>query len=128
MQLHVLFVLSFLLVSSALADELVLSGTPLTKVESTSNSTQRTALSPEDAEEYSVTIVKRGARYFWASRENRELHHHVSGVYHHFKDLTGGGYVKVETLSSGEVFAYYEHLNLGLVTITYWGTSPRYAP
>jgi len=88
-----------LAVSVVHADELVLSGLPSTKIESTAETTSRVQLSPALAEEYGAIIVKRG-----------------------------GGYLEVEASLGGEPVDYYEHVDLGLATITYWGKSPTFSP
>ncbi len=109
----------------------VLSVRPTVKVESNAASTQRFQLSDAEQEEFRVVITTRDGRYYWISREGRELIHHRSGVFHYFIDPTGGGYVKVvdtgllpESLRDpGPRVQYLEHVTLGLHTITYWGAS-----
>jgi hypothetical protein len=117
-------------------DQLVLSAQPATKVESGPGASERFILSGAQAQDFSVTIVKRGDRYFWASRENRELLHAVSGIYHLFIDPRGGGYIKVENQSllsesmrdPGPPVRYLEQVTLGLGTITYWGSTETFSP
>ncbi len=124
------FALVFVLASPGLA-QTVLSARPTVKVESNAASTQRFQLSDAEQEEFRVVITTRDGRYYWISREGRELMHHRSGVFHYFIDPTGGGYVKVvdtdllpESLRDpGPRVQYLEHVTLGLGTITYWGAS-----
>ncbi len=124
------FALVFVFASPGLA-QTVLSVRPTVKVESNAASTQRFQLSDAEQEEFRVVITIRDGRYYWISREGRELIHHRSGVFHYFIDPTGGGYVKVfdtglvpESLRDpGPRFQYLEHVTLGLETITYWGAS-----
>jgi hypothetical protein len=109
---------------------------PSTKVESGPDGTQHFALTTVQAQKFAVTIIRRGDRYFWASRENRELKHVVIGIYHYFIDLQGGGYVKVEDQSllsesmrdPGPSIRYLEQVTLGLGTLTYWGSAEQFSP
>jgi len=118
------------------ASTLVLNATPEIRVDSGSGATTRKILSESEQNGYRVLIVKDGEQYFWATRENRKLIHRISGAYHYFIDPQGGGYVKVfdtrflpESMrEQGPRFAYYEHLSLGLQTITYWGTADYLNP
>ena len=64
--------------AAAAEDQLVLSARPSSKVESGPDATQQFVLTSAQAQEFAVTIIKRGDRYFWA--------HTVSGIYHHFID------------------------------------------
>jgi hypothetical protein len=84
-----------LLASPGLTQIVVLDAKPTVKVESSKDSTERYQLSNTDQEKYRVRIIKDGERYLWASRENRELVHQLSGAFHLFVDSRGGGYVKV---------------------------------
>ena len=134
----IVIVVGLILIFSAqvCASTVVLNATPETRVDSDSGSTTRKILSESEQNEYRVLIVKDGEKYFWATRENRELIHRISGAHHYFIDPQGGGYVKVFDTSflpdflreQGPRFAYYEHLSLGLQTITYWGTADDLNP
>ena len=84
-----------LFVSPGLTQTIVLDAKPAVQVESGKDSTKRFLLSNTEQEKYRVRIIKNGPRYLWASRENRELVHHLSGAFHFFIDPLGGGYVKV---------------------------------
>ena len=125
-----------LLASPGLTQIVVLDAKPTVKVESSKDLTKRDLLSNTDQEKYRVRIIKNGTRYLWASRENRELVHQLSGAFHLFVDPSGGGYVKVfdnthlpESLrETGGRFHYMEHLTLWLGTITYWGTFDKFDP
>ena len=118
------------------ASTVVLNATPTSRVDSDSSVTTRIILSESEQNEYRVLIVKDGEKYFWATRENRELVHRIGGATHYFIDPLGGGYIKVFDTSflpdflreQGPRFAYYEHLSLGLQTITYWGTADEFSP
>ena len=87
------FALVFVLASPGLA-QTVLSARPTVKVESNAASTQRFQLSDAEQEQFRLVITTRDGRYYWMSREGREVIHHASGAFHYFIDPTGSGYVK----------------------------------
>ena len=124
------FALVFVLASPGLA-QTVLSARPTVKVVSEAASTERFQLSDAEQEAVRVVITIRDGRYYWISREGRELIHHRSGAFHYFIDPTGSGYVKVldtaflpEFLRDpGPRFQYFEVLSLWLGTTTYWGAT-----
>ncbi len=124
------FALVFVLATPGLA-QTVLSARPTVKVESNAASTERVQLSDAEQEQFRLVIKTRDGRYYWMSREGREVIHHASGAFHYFIDPTGSGYVKVfdtglvpEFLRDpGPRVQYLEHVTLGLGTITYWGAT-----
>jgi len=123
-----------LLVAAPAFAQVVLDAKPTVKVESGEGATSRLLLSEPDRTKHRVTITRRDGRYFWTSREDRELLHHGSGAFHYFIEPGGGGYIKVfdtRTLPEsmrdpGPRFRYMEHLTLWLGTITYWGASDEF--
>ena len=114
-------------------EAIVFSGYPVSKVESGLESTVRVTMNEDQAVEYRVLIVKRGDRYFWASRENKELFHFQSGIAHWFISESSG-YIKIidPSLIPGNEptnqYVYIEHLTLLVDTITYWGAGQKLAP
>ncbi|OGP28836.1 MAG: hypothetical protein A2038_04205 [Deltaproteobacteria bacterium GWA2_57_13] len=126
--------LAILLVAPLAFAQVVLDAKPTIKVESGEGATSRLLLSEPDRTKYRVTIIRRGDRYFWKSREDLELVHHISGAFHYFIEPRGGGYIKIfdtHTLPEsmrdpGPRFCYMEHLTLWLGTITYWGASDEF--
>lgn len=122
-----------LLGSYSHADVVVISGRPLTKVESSSKGTKQFSLNPEQQSEYGLIILKRGDSYFWASREMKPLTHSVSGAFHYFINPNGGGYIKVVDRrllmeEKNPRFLYMEHLTLWMQTLTYWGAAEEFSP
>lgn len=84
-----------LLVASPAFAQVVLDAKPTVKVESSEGGTSRLTPSEPDRTRYRVTITRRDGRYFWTSREDRELVDHASGAFHYFIEPRGGGYIKV---------------------------------
>ena len=124
---------SILLVAQANAAEtVVFSGEPVSKVESRLTETFHNTMEADAASEYRVLITKHDGKYYWASRENKELLHFTSGVADWFISESSG-YVKIVDRRAlgddGEPrYVYIEHLTLLLDTITYWGTGSELAP
>ena len=111
--------------------EEVFVGLPLAKTELSGEYLERTKLDKGDQLEFKVIIVKEGDRFFWKTREMKELTRHQSGLFVTYQAVDGAGYVRVD-LSGGAIgdlkvpgspsdIGYIEHIKLGLNTITYQG-------
>jgi hypothetical protein len=111
----------------------VMEGRPVSRVESTDEAARHSAVPPAERDTLKVVIVRKGNRYFWASRENRELERRVSGAFHYFIDRTEGGYIRVFDRSTlpesmrpeGAQFEYTEHVPVWRSTMTYWGVTDK---
>lgn len=78
-------------------------------------------------------ISRIGDKYYWASRENKEMIRIVSGAFITFLAVDGAGYVRivapgmkgtVSLMSDTETrFDYVEHALIGLRSITYYGVT-----
>jgi hypothetical protein len=90
-------------------------------------------LSPDEAAKYQCVIHQNGDKYYWTSRENKELLRTTSGAFVTFMARDGSGYIRIinptlKTAASlmsenANKFDYVEHLLMGLVTITYYGVT-----
>jgi len=119
-------------------EQVVLRGIPASRVSSGPEGTQREVLGAGQGQEYSLLIVKRDGRYFWASREDCELAPGVSGIFVMFTALTCHGYIKVLdqrdtpddsiTRFDGSDIQYMEHVHSQFLTITYYGDAARFDP
>lgn len=79
-----------------------------------------------------VVISDIDGRFYWASRENKELVSIEGVAFTTFVAIDGSGYVRVLiparkaaaalAWSNAEVFDYVEHLLIGLSSVTYYGT------
>ena len=96
-------------------------GAPLVRVDADGNEVKRTELSEAAGEKYACRIARKGRRYVWASRGDRELTRSVSGDWTYYVSPEGSGYVKVLTGASGQAFDYVEHVTGEFKTVTYWG-------
>ena len=65
----------------------------------------------------------------WGCADSLRRARTSSGGYDTFIDPRGGGTVKVDSLGIIQPRGtFFEHVHLGLDTITYWGLSPVYNP
>lgn len=90
-------------------------------------------LSREKAVNLGCVISEIGGKYYWATRENKEMVRRVSGAFITFLAVDGSGYVRLvdpgaktaaSLISPTEVkFDYVEHLLIGLQSITYYGNA-----
>ena len=111
----------------------VFTGTPKTRAIIEPADMQRFTLSPKEQKEFQSIITLKDNRFYWTSRENREMIHHFAGAFHYFIDPTGGGYVKIGPGSlypglSNASYAYMEVLSLGLSAYIYFGSGELKMP
>jgi hypothetical protein len=107
----------------------ILAGRPTHASEGSHDAATHAPVPAGDRDKLKVTIVKRGDKYFWASRENREVERRLSGAFHFYIDKTDGGYVRVFDRSTlpesmrpdGPQFEYTEHRPNWRGTQTLWG-------
>ena len=98
---------------------MVLSGLPIKKDMSDIEGTEQVGLSKSEQWNYRIEIIKKGNKYYWASRENKELLYSKSGEFYNFVEPNAAGYIRVIRTEKG--FLYMEHLTIALKNITYWG-------
>ena len=111
--------------SQSLAATVVISGLPIKKDMSDMGGTEQVELSKSDRWNYRLEIVKKGNKYYWASRENRELLFSKSGEFYNFVEPKAAGYIRITKTEKGVL--YMEHLTLGMKNITYWGIATEHA-
>lgn len=116
--------------SPAIADDVVVTAVPSSKVVSSSTETVRYKLSDDERTKALLVIQKTPKGYRWSTRDDRDLVMRTSGAFALFIDPSGGGYVKIAIVrgavalsddSCKDGFAYLEHLSMGVATLTYWG-------
>ncbi len=115
--------------------EIVINALPSSVVYSSAKSTKREELKQPKQNEFSLLIIKKNGRYYWASRENKELFYTRSGVVHIFVEKGGAGYITIydENLISGKKnnkksLEYKEHIRNFNSNITYWGNAEVFSP
>jgi len=112
-------------------EKIVFSGMPKMKISEAGTSRVVDEMSGAKAIEFKCTITKIEDKYYWATRESKEMVLTRSGAFITFIAVNGSGYVRIinpdlkEMASlmgeTEEKFDYIEHLLLGLKTITYYG-------
>jgi hypothetical protein len=128
------------LASKAEAQELVFSGIPALKVYQEGTAHEITKLSAAEAAQRKCEIREIGGKYYWTSRESRELIRASSGAFTTFVAKDGSGYIRIVTpeikkiLETSKIFAadlmgnpqnfgYAEHLTFLLSSFTYYGAT-----
>ena len=124
-------VLVALMSGLCVGQETVFSGMPVTKIsEGGVERTVEDIKAPRSAQLMCI-ITKVGDKYFWSTREGKEMVRLASGAFITFLAVDGAGYVRVllpemKAVASltGEAekrFDYVEHLQIGLRSVTYYG-------
>ena len=103
----------------------VISGLPIKKDMSDIEGTEQVNLSKSEQWNYRLEIVKKGNKYYWASRENKELLFSRSNEFYNFVEPNAAGYIRIAKTESGVL--YMEHLTLGMKNITYWGVAMEHS-
>ncbi|MFQ5587539.1 MAG: hypothetical protein ACE5F7_01755 [Nitrospiria bacterium] len=75
-----------------------------------------------------LVIMKDEGKYYWETRDRRELIYQKMKRFDLFIDLKTGGYIKVVQQADGR-YVYTEHLTIqGLKGFSYWGIVNLYQP
>ena len=95
-------------------------------------------LSKKEAERDLCVIVKRGKKYYWKSREYRELKKSISGLYTSFiLSNCHPAYVRIQKpllidrdddIYGYDDYAYVEHITWLLASTNYWGNADYIDP
>ena len=130
-------ILALLLIATApfaFADEsIVFVGTPASRVIASDEDAKRETLEGKEAVDMQLVIVKRDGKYYWRSREDRELLHFAAGAMHFF--IAPSGYIKIMDTSSIAAlldekpprYMYFEIVSQLLTTLTYHGIGTELA-
>ena len=108
-------------------------GVPSTKISEGGVSNIVDKLSNEKSASSICEIKTDGNKYYWYSRNNKELVKIVAGAFVTYVAIDGSGYVRVimpefksaaSQMGDTEAkFDYVEHLLMGLKSVTYYGKS-----
>ena len=112
----------------------IFAGIPSVKISEGGTDRVVEKLERTNASNLAVVISEINGRYYWASRENKELSVSEAGAFITFTAVDGSGYVRILdpqmksaaslAYDSAKAFDYVEHLLIGLNSVTYYGT-PR---
>jgi hypothetical protein len=81
------------------------------------DSTIRELLTPEQQAEFRSVVEERDGRYFWVTKDDRELHYFSSGLFENYVCIDGCGHIKVN-VRTGD---YFESFAVAIGTVTYYG-------
>lgn len=108
------------------------SGIPVIKVSEGGAERVPENLARDKAVNLKCVISEIGGKYYWATRENKEMVRRTAGAFSTYVAVDGSGYVRVvdptakgaaSLMSPTEAkFDYVEHLLVGLRSVTYYGT------
>lgn len=126
------FVLLVGAISSSWAAE-AFTGLPVYLTTISADKSVRTRLDANAQLASKMHIVEKDERFFWASRDMKELFKVTSGVVITYQTADGSGYIKMidlsrlnqemrKSLGSNSETQYIEHFSLGLTTFTYQGS------
>lgn len=111
----------------------VFSGVPVLKVSEGGVERLPEPLPGDKAVNLGCVISEIGGKYYWATRENKEMVRRTSGAFITYIAVDGSGYVRVvdpsakgaaSMISPTEAkFDYVEHLLVGLRSVTYFGNA-----
>ncbi|TKS61864.1 MAG: hypothetical protein EWM73_02911 [Nitrospira sp.] len=109
----------------------VFEGLPVVKISEGGTERLPQTLSREKAVSFGCAISEIDGKYYWASRENKELIRRTSGAFVTYIAIDGSGYIRViepneksvaSLMSPSEAtLDYVEHLLIGLQSVTYYG-------
>lgn len=97
----------------------VVNGLPIKKLMGDIEGCELINLPEEERFTYRLLITKKGNKYYWSSRENKELILSKNSNIYDFVEPEGRGSIRV-TITEGKCL-YMEHLTIEFKHITYWG-------
>ena len=75
-------------------------GIPLAKVEFSNEVVLRTKLKASQQREFQAVIVKKDGKYFWKTREMKELEKHKGGNFVTYQARDGSGIVRIDSFAA----------------------------
>ena len=109
----------------------VFSGIPVIKVSEGGTERLPETIRRDSAVNLRCVVSEIDGKYYWATRENKEMVRHASGAFVTYVAIDGSGYVRIvdpsakgaaSLMSPTETkFDYVEHLLVGLRSVTYYG-------
>ena len=86
-------------------------------------------LTSEQAQKFDCVITKKGDKYFWTTRDNREMEKIEEPGYITFRMLDRPDYVRIVNPKAPiRKFGYVEHITFVLGSINYHGQIVKYQP
>jgi len=117
----------FFLTSPAFGKRIVFHGIPVIQNRSSFDLSHNVKLDNNQKITNAVIITEEGGKYFWATRDKRELIYKSMKFFDLFIDLKTGGYIKI--IKKAGKFGYMEHISIQeMKAFTYWGNILVYNP
>lgn len=115
-------------------ESIVFVGIPISLAVASDKGAERTELAGAEAADKKIVIVKRDGKYYWRTREDKELAYFTAGAMHFFVAPTSG-YIKimdtsfVAPLTDEDLppYMYFENMSQFLTTFTYHGAGTELA-
>ncbi|MFQ5597317.1 MAG: hypothetical protein ACE5GK_04625 [Nitrospiria bacterium] len=121
-------VLLLFLMGPVEAKKMVLVGIPITQTRATIDSSFHVNLDNNQKVSNRLVIVEEDGKYYWKTRDNKELTFKKMKRFHLFIDPETGGYIKVIKQEDGRL-VYLEHISfVDFRSFTYWGVVNTYEP
>jgi len=119
----IIIVIAVIFPTFALGEQelVVFRGMPLIQCNSSFTESSNYQLNESQQIESRLLITKKGDKYIWASRKNRELTKHQSGEITTYLEISGAGYIRI--FQKDSVGLYVEHMPIALESVTFWGQS-----
>ena len=110
------------------AKSLSVLGVPIVQTRSSLEASHNVELDNNQKITNRLTILKEEGKFYWQSRDRRELIYQKMKGFDLFTDPKTGGYVKVVQQPDGRL-VYMEHISFkDLHALTYWGVLSHYEP
>ncbi|MFQ5543493.1 MAG: hypothetical protein ACE5FY_03970 [Nitrospiria bacterium] len=113
---------------AARAEVVIMHGIPIIQNRSSKDVTENIKLHSTLQMSNRVLIVKDEGKYYWQTRDRRELVYQKLKKHDLFIDMKTGGYIKVVPQPDGS-YVYMEHISIKrLKSFVYWGHVEVYNP
>lgn len=110
------------------AETVIMHGIPVIQNRASKDVTENITLHSTQQMSNRVLIVKDDGKYYWQTRDRRELIYQKLKNYDLFIDMATGGYIKVVPQPDG-TYVYMEHISISrLRSFVYWGRIEVYNP
>ncbi len=103
-------------------------GIPIIQTRSSIKLSHNVALDNNQKMLNQLVITKDEGKYYWETRDRKELLFHKAKYFDLFIDPSSGGYIKIIKQADGR-YVYMEHTSSKkLKVFTYWGIASTYNP
>lgn len=107
--------------------EIIFLGVPETQIYSTGEQSISKTLGTGEVDEFRLVISNENGKFYWTSRENKQLEQFISGIFDIYVAVDGSGLIKIQTIDADTIqpldqSPYFEFLHLHLQSVTYFGS------